>query len=113
MVHRGGNEEKQLALFLYVVPHVLRNEQRHKPFRLRCRASDGSFHILLTSSGMALPSNIRCRMDMHWVFVSNDPELASTMMGGTAPDTIIACRDEVRERATLIPANDGHFKERS
>ncbi len=28
---------------------------------------------------------------MHWVLVSKDPELASTMIGGTAPDTIIAC----------------------
>lgn len=71
-----------------------------------------------TSSGMALPSSIRCKMDMHCVLVSNDPELAKTMMGGTAPETIMACTSNVsndaarnqverRDRSPLIYSSCG------
>lgn len=44
----------------------------------------------VTSSGMVLPRSILCRIDMHCVLVSKDPVLASTTIGSTAPETIIA-----------------------
>lgn len=44
----------------------------------------------LTSSGISLPSSKLCRMDMHCALVSKDPLFASTTMGCTAPDAIMA-----------------------
>lgn len=73
-----GCHPSQAEHLLFVVLHTQQTHESHR----------------LTSSGMALPSSMRCRIDMHCVLVSNDPDFANTMIGGTAPDTIIACEGQ-------------------